>query len=172
MTPQQRARVNAALDALPTSFARDNAEALAHCQSIGIRNIQERHLMGFGCQVGVFQRLGAQFGSIMSDESPEQQFFDVDVYADRDVLADSKARTLGKASSWTISNRELHAVIPGAMIYAFYNYSPKQGMYFLHGSLVRADEPTNWVAPRQSQYNDGYFWFVSDIPVGNLWRFK
>lgn len=165
MTPLQR-RVNDVLDALPSSFSLDEVATAAHLQAIGIRRPENRHQMGFGCQLGVFQHLGGR----LSNETTAEQTFDIDVFEDGQVLIDTKARTLGKSATWTISRNELLATHPGSMIYAFYSFSPLRKVYELHGTLV-AREPGAWVDPRPSNINDGFFWYASDVPKGNEWRY-
>ena len=166
MTPLQH-RVNLVLDALPTSFHLDEALTAAHLKAVGIERTEPRFKVGFGCQVGVFQRVGGR----LSNETRAQQTFDIDVLLDGEVLIDTKARTLGKSATWTISRNELHAPHPGAMIYAFYTFSTLRQLYELHGTLVRG-EPGCWIDPQRSNFDDGFFWFTSDIPKGNTWRYR
>ena len=155
------------LDALPTSFNFNEGATVAHLQAIGIWSAQERHYIGFGCQIGVFQHL---VGGRLSDETRAEQTFDIDVFNDGEVRIDTKARTLGKSATWTISRNELHATHPGAMIYAFYTFSQLRGVYELHGTLI-AREPGAWVEPQRSNINDGFFWYAADVPKGNTWRY-
>ena len=154
------------LDALPQSFSLNRAATEAHLEAIGIRNIEPRHMVGFGCQVGVFHHLGGR----LSSETRDEQTFDIDVFNDGQVLIDTKARTLGKSSTWTISRNELHATHRGAMIYAFYTFSQLREVYELHGTLI-AREPGAWVEPQRSNINDGFFWYAADVPKGNTWRY-
>lgn len=154
------------LDALPQSFSLNRAATEAHLEAIGIRNIEPRHMVGFGCQVGVFHHLGGR----LSSETRDEQTFDIDVFNDGQVLIDTKARTLGKSSTWTISRNELQATHPGVMIYAFYTFSRRREVYDLHGALV-ANQPGAWSHPQPSYINDGFFWSADDVPAGNTWRF-
>lgn len=172
MSLELKLRANAVLDALPAVLNYDKTAAYYYCKQLGINTPLRRHVMGFGCQLSLFERLCEKFPrATMSTEAPAQQWYDIFPFGTPDLALDVKASEEGK--TWTISQREYSTKFPGIMIYPLYTLMPGSTPIFaLAGALTRLrGEETNFIVPEPSQFNEGFFWRNHAIVGTHHWRF-